>query len=207
MKKLLALLLAAVMCFSLVACGDENEQTKNPVLLYYESSVVNTNVFINIAKLADILEIVELTTENWNEYIKVYSYSIEKVETNAFDEVVSTEVITYKQLGAGNERYHCFEDVAIELKNKETGELISYKFGTAGISLEKMPEGFNLDDYDCTRIQGKLVFADLPEESLYTVSWDNRMHFSLSTKSKVSYELGIGNGTNAISAPITPYLD
>ena len=205
MKKLLTLLLAAVMCLSLVACGGKNSQ-KNPLLLYYESSVLETNVFINIAKLADILEIVELTTENWKEYIKVYSYSIENVKTNAFGEVVSTETLTYQQLGAGNERYHCFENVAIELKHKETGNLISHKFTTAGLHMDKLPKDFNPDDYDCTRIQGKLVFADLPEESLYTVSWDNNMHFSLSTKSKVSYQLTITNGTNAISSPMTVYL-
>ena len=207
MKKLLALLLAAVMCLSLAACGGgtTDTQTKNPVLLYYESSVLNTNVFINIDKLADILEIVELTTDNWREYIKVYSYSVETVETDAFGEVTSSETNTYYQLGAGNERYHCFEDVAIEQKNKETGELTIYEFNYAGE--DDIPEDFNLDNYECTRIQGKLVFADLPEESFYTVSWDNRMHFSLSTKSQVSYELGIDNGTNAIYAPITPYLD
>lgn len=207
MKRIFALALVVALCLSLVACGGDatNSKTKNPLLLYYESSAVNTNVFINIDRLADILEIVELTTENWKEYIKVYSYSIEKVETNAFGEVTSSETNTYYQLGAGNERYHCFENVAIELKNKATGELTIYEFNYAGE--DDIPEDFDLNNYECTRIQGKLVFADLPEESLYTVSWDNKKHFSLSTKSQVSYQLGLANGTNEIYAPITPYLD
>ena len=205
-KKILALILAVSLCFSLAACGGKANSQKNPLLLYYETSVLETNVFINIAKLSEILEIVELTTENWNEYIKVYSYSIEKVTTDAFDEVVSKEIITYEQFGAGNERYHCFEDVAIELKHKETGEVISCKFNTAGVKFDDMPEGFKTDDYDCTRIQGKLVFADIPQESLYEVSWDKNKHFSLSTKSKVSYQLTISNGTNAVTSPLTGYL-
>ena len=106
LARLLALLLVAIMAVSvLAACGGgtTDTQTKNPVLLYYDSDVLNTNVFINIDKLEDILEIVELTTENWDEYIKVYSYSVENVETNAFGDVISTETTTYNQLGAGNE--------------------------------------------------------------------------------------------------------
>ncbi len=196
MKKIISLLLAVVMCLSLVACGGESKDS----LILYKDGVPH----INIKKLPDILEIVELTTDNWKEYIKTYSYSIETVEKNAFDEVISTETTTYYQLGAGSERYHCFEDVAIELKNITTGDLIIYEFDEAGE--DDIPEDFNLNNYECTRIMGKLVFVNLPQESLYSESWTDNMCFRIS-QGAAYYTLSIDNGTNALNSRITVYLD
>lgn len=195
MKKILALLLVAVMCLSLVACGggetsntnDNNETlgnnsatngtvddtgnnntetgdntTENPVLLYDGSG----KAWFNKKVLPDLVETIELTTENWREYIKAYSYNIEKVEKDPFGEVVSTQIITRYMLGAGNERYHFFNGVAIELKNKETGELTIYELDDIGYSIAA---DFNLDNYECTRIQGNLYFLNFPDE-IFSVS-------------------------------------
>ncbi len=167
MKKILALLLAAVMCLSLVACGVDDagnnntetgdNTTENPVLLYDHYGTP----YINKMILPDLVETIELTTENWHEYIKAYSYDTETVEKDAFGEIVSTKKNTWYLLGAGNERYHLFNGVAIELKDKATGELTIYKFDFNGYYISA---DFNLDNYECTRIQGSLYFLNFPDE-------------------------------------------
>ena len=114
---------------------------------------------INGERFPEYVEFVDLTTENWKEYIKVYSYSYEeeKVEKDVFGDIVSSEVVTHtgQLLGAGNERYHSFVKANIELKDKTTGELTVYNLGREGV---KVGEDFNLDNYECTRINGKLCF-------------------------------------------------
>lgn len=207
MKKALSLVLALILCLSLCACSDTTpSQTNNssvegttPVLTDNpstdsitppESNTVDTSWLvsgetINVAKLREYIEIVELTTENWKEHFKVYSYSYteEKVEKDAFGEVVSTKTITHdgRAFGTGNERYHWYDDVIIELKNKATGVLSVYEFGPDGgsddknvaILLEELSyeegsnvEDFNLDDYECTRITGFIYYINLSIGSL-----------------------------------------
>lgn len=197
MKKILALLLSAVMCLSLVACGGgetpntngNNETlgnnsatngtvddtgnnntetgdntTENPVLLYDR----NGDPYINKKILADLVETIELTTENWREYIKAYTYDIETVEKDAFGEIVSSETTSHYCLGAGNEQYHLFDGVAIELKDKATGELTIYEFSYNGISIS---DDFNLENYECTRIQGYLYYLNFPDEAFSESNW------------------------------------
>ena len=229
MKKLIALLLAAVMCLSLVACSGEetpntngnnetlgnnsatngtvgdtgnnntetgDNTTENPVLLYDN----NGTAWFNKNVLPDLVETIELTTENWREYIKAYSYNIEKVEKDAFGEIVSTEIITQYMLGAGNERYHFFNGVAIELKNKETGELTIYEFNHGdGYSISA---DLNLDNYECTRIQGNLYFLNFPDE-IFTVS-DSFMLAAMDGEELICYSARYGfalkEGTKSIQA-------
>lgn len=180
MKKLLALLLAVVMCLSLVACGggetpntDDNEGTEQGEQLGDESTESETKHetfddvestttdgsnteetpfvvsyedrdWFNLIKFKTDVEIIELTVENWKDYIKVCSY----------DRCL---------LGAGKERYHCFEDVIMELKNKETGEVTTFEFGYNGYSVAN---DFSLGAYECTKIEGYLYYLNFPEEAL-----------------------------------------
>ena len=167
MRKALSLILVLVMCLSLCACGDSantpgttgDNNTDASLIIYNKKGTP----YLNARKIAEFIETIELTTDNWKEYIKVYSYEEEKVVKDAFGEIVSTETITHNQLGAGNERQHCFEDVVIELKEKATGEMITYVFDYAGHTVEKE---FNLDNYECTRIKGCLHFINFPEGTL-----------------------------------------
>ena len=170
MKKALSLILALVMCLSLCACGDsadtpsttdDNNNTDVSLIIYDKKGTP----CLNARKIDEFVETIELTTDNWREYIKVYSYEVEKVKKDAFGEIVSTETITYNQLGAGNEQQHCFEDVVIELKDKATGEMITYVFDYAGHIIKKE---FNLDNYECIRIKGYLHFINFPEGTLST---------------------------------------
>ena len=180
MKKIVVLLLAAIMCLSLVACGsgempntDDNSVTQQGEPLggeSTESEIKNETVddaestttdgsnreeapfivfyedreWFNLIKFKTDVEIIELTVENWKNYIKVCSY----------DRCL---------LGAGKERYHCFENVIMELKHKETGEVTTFEFDYDGYSVAN---DFSLDAYECTKIEGYLYYLNFPEDAL-----------------------------------------
>lgn len=167
MKNKLILTLAAVLCVSLCACGASSEnQSGNKV---NKSSVLvekDNMVCIKREKFSELLERIELTTENWKDYVHFYSCDEEVVHKDAFGEIISTETITHYCIGAGNQRYHQFQDAIIELKNKETGELTIYNLGYDNTC--EVPEDFNLDNYDCTRAKGRLYFVDIPLEALHS---------------------------------------
>lgn len=183
MKRVGLIVLSLLLCLNLCACdkGNQNEEqlgestnqennntahmggtlglSNQPLIM----EIVNGDGAINTVKLRGAIEIVELTTENWKEHFKVYSYSYteEKVEKDAFGEVVSTETITHSGyvLGAGNGRYHGYSDVAIELKDKATGELIVYETNNYDINVDA---DFSLDNYECTRIKGSIYYLNIP---------------------------------------------
>ncbi len=197
MKKALSLLLALVLCLSLCACKKDDGGIENPGQQIGSSGQQqdenNSEIevplvvqqgggskYINTVRLHEIVETIQLTTENWKDYIRVYSYSFDVVEAerDAFGEVVSTKTttVTRCQIGADNTRYHCFEGVAIELKNKSTNEVISYPFSYDGHELE---EAIDLSQYECTRIQGVLYFVDLPEEVIIQVEYNENRYFDM----------------------------
>lgn len=174
MKKALSLILALVLCLSLCACGggDQNEQLQKPnseestVQTEAESLIIQNpdyGTLINIKRFKEVLETVELTTENWMDYIEVCTYSKEIVEKDAFGEIVSTKTNTRYELGVKGNQYYHFRDFAIELKNKTTGELVTYK-GNGDAYIPEVKEDFSLDEYECTRIKGTLYLIDVPEE-------------------------------------------
>jgi hypothetical protein len=181
MKKALSLLLALVMCLSLCACGggkqDTQPQKPSSDNTSYDSvsqtegeSLIIQNPesgtpMINIKRFNELMVTVELTTENWMDYIEVCTYTREKVERDAFGEIVSTETVTYHELGAKGDRYYNFRDFVIELKNKTTGELETYK-GTNDAWIPGVEEDFRLDEYECTRIKVTIYFVDIPEEAV-----------------------------------------
>lgn len=203
MKRICLIVLSLLLCLSLCACdkdsqnggqfgGSQNEPNENtvqlggnddlrekPLIIYSEGG----KPYINTERFPECIETIVLTTENWKEYLKDYSYSYDevKVEKNAFGEVVSTETVTHtgRLLGADNERIHSFVDVAIELKNKATGELKTFSFSFCGCPIggemqiptngswyQGIPDDFSFDNYECTRIKGRLYYFNLPIDEL-----------------------------------------
>lgn len=173
MRKMLCLLLAFILCLSLCACGETEKpdgdsttgdmtpdegtnETKGEAMVLRDEE--NGYSFINQARFHELVEEVELTTENWLDYLEVYSYTEEKVEKDAFGEIVSTDTSTYYTLGAKNNRYYHLRRFVIEWKDKATGELEIHE----GEIVEK--ENFDLEQYECTRIKGTLYLIDIPEE-------------------------------------------
>lgn len=180
MKKLLFFLLAMAICISFAAC-DEGQSNGTTEPLSTDGPGANAGAdtswliqgeTVNVAALRESLEIVELTTDNWKEHFHAYHYSFsydeEKVEKDAFGEIVSTETVTHSgegyAFGAGNQRYHGYVDVIIELKDKTTGDLVVYTFGTTPDDQcdQYLEENLNLDNYECTRVKGSIYYFNIP---------------------------------------------
>ncbi len=204
MKKFIALFLVLAMLFSFAACGNddkvdkpEKDDTENVEKEKDDSVLIEKGgvIYIKYEKFGELLERIELTTENWKDYIKVSAYEEETVNRDAFGEIVSTETRTGYCIGAGNERYHQFQDAIIELKNKETGELTIYSLDgryNEGALSRYLTESINLDDYECTRIKGRLYFVDLPEEAILSpvTDWGYENGFILYSRgSSEPYEI------------------
>ena len=174
MKKALSLLLALVLCLSLCACGgegpdiqmpngDNTSQTEGDALIVQNPE--SGMPMINIKRFNELLVTVELTAENWMDYLEVCTYSREKVEKDAFGEIVSTETITHYELGAKGNKCYNFREFVIELKNKTTGELETYN-GHNDAYVPEVEEDFCLDEYECTRIKGTLYLVDIPDGAI-----------------------------------------
>lgn len=168
MKKFLACILIVMTCLSLVACGSGQPENGNSGNGSSSAANIigkdlNGDICIKPRKFGSIIERIELTMENWQDYIKVVSYDKTEIERNVFGDVISQTTETNYLLGTDTDRYHVFDfnRTAIELKNISTGETTIYTFGEFGRHVD---ENFNLDDYECIRIQGILYFLDIPEE-------------------------------------------
>lgn len=72
MKKIIALLLVAVMCFSLAACGGDNEASNNNEPQTNESGEKTAKA-------------VEISIDNWQEYFEIVER--EETEKNEFEEI------------------------------------------------------------------------------------------------------------------------
>lgn len=139
----------------------ENQTESEPLILYDETA---GHRYINIRRFRELLVTVELTTENWMDYIEVCSYTVEKIEKDDFGEIISTQTSTCYELGAKGNKYYHFQEFVIELRNKQTGKLVTYR-GHIDTTPE-VEEDFCLDQYECTRIKGTLYLIDIPEETI-----------------------------------------
>ena len=147
------------------ATGEEvtdstTENNERKPLIYYDAG---GEAHIDEEVFPERLEYVNLSTDNWREYIKAYSYSYEeeKVEKDIFGEITSTEIVTHTGhvLAVDNERYHSHDRIFIELKDKSTGDLTIYCLTHMGATIG---EDFDIDNYECTRVTGRICFLNVP---------------------------------------------
>ncbi len=96
-KKILCLLLATVMCFSICACGASVEINGGEKILSKE-------------EFESCSEYIELTTENWSDYLEIVEEEI--IETDAFGEETGRYTSTFLTL---KENCYISEDNAIRL--------------------------------------------------------------------------------------------
>ena len=193
MKKFLAILSVAVMSFSLVACGgptnDKNKPQTNESGSQQETEVNNTTqketentdeknefkrettedgyIVISKKEFASYITKVELTTENWKEYIDITEITEE--ERNGFGEIEKSNTFTgctFKNVAA------CyFDDVAIDFKITETGESLYCEGRFAEIVVPNdynfAWENYSIDDFTCEKIIGNLIIVkEFPNECL-----------------------------------------
>lgn len=123
---------------------------------------------LNAVLVGEHIDRIELTVDNWRDYIKVYQYDVEVVEKDAFGEVTNTEASTVIRLGYGTEQYH-YLDAIIELQHKETGEITTYGPASHLGKSFILDSSIDLDEYECTRIKGYLYFFDFTEEVIEEV--------------------------------------
>ena len=184
MKKIVAFILALVLCLGLVACGngsgntetqkpgegnidnDTTTQTEAEALIIQDPR--GDNLIINIMRFREIMQTVELTAENWMDYIEVCVYNKETTRRDAFGEITSVEKETLYELGAKGSKYYNLRDFAIEFKHKTTGELVTCK-GNNDAYIATVNEQFSLDDYECTRVKGTLYLLEIPEEVIIAI--------------------------------------
>ena len=179
MKKILAIILMAAICLSLASCAGFVGVSNELVITDDEG-----NSCINTARFKEIITQVELTEENWNEYIIVYSY--EEPENDGAGNIISDKMITHYRLGGGSEKYHAFmHDTTLELKHKETERVETFQLGTSGVGVN---ESFSLDDYEFVSVTGYLYFIDPPEEVIFELE-EGRNAFYVYTKSPINKDL------------------
>lgn len=170
MKKIIALILIVFMCLAFVAC-DEDEELENPsdetneisdkklLTKYDDVTIIKYSKFGKCIK-----EVIDLTTENWQDYLKILTYTEEVVEKDAFGEIISKTQVERRVLGIETEDYYRLEDCVVEFKHNQTGEIRLFQFNYDDGEIEN-PE-FDLKDYICTRIIGKLYIVYIPEEAI-----------------------------------------
>ena len=76
MKKIISALLALAFCISLCACGGSESNSGNNADNNTEES--GKEIVISKEELASYSEYIELTTENWSDYIEIVEEIIEK---------------------------------------------------------------------------------------------------------------------------------
>ena len=161
MKRLFALLLAVLMCLGVAACGDDTSKGGNETSEPVETVWLVDGNKINADRLRDDVYTVELTMDNWREYIKVYH----TVYTSLLGDGTFTEE-ECDVLGAGNERYHAYKGIQIHLTHKVTGDKYVKSFSRESTNDQPVEAGFNLDDYECTGVSGSICYWDYPIGSI-----------------------------------------
>ena len=153
---------------------------------------------LNAALVKEHIDRVELTVDNWKDYVKEYSYEVEVIEKDAFGEITKQEKLTVYRLGYGTERYHCLS-ATIELKHKETGDIVllggSLPVNSAIDINAVQLEPFHLDEYECTRIKGYMYFVDYPDEVFEEVLnvYDRYSYTSANAEIKVTSSFSEGS--------------
>lgn len=169
MKKVFILILTVLFC--LCGCGGngENSSDGSKIPAGVVGKDLNGEVCIKERNAGKIMESVELTAENWQDYLEVFSYEKVQIERDSFGEIISEYRDTVYLLGAKTDRYHGFSSpTAIELFHKETGERKVLEFYHEGAYVDAE---FDLNDYEFSRITGTIFFIDIPEEVVIRTQW------------------------------------
>ncbi len=106
---------------------------------------------INLDRFGECLTVVSLTIDNWRDYIEVITDN------------------SLREFGIKTNKYHYAEKVNFQLKHIETQETIDCSIRTAPFFFGNgLSQDFNLDDYECTEIKGKIYFVNLPNGVIHT---------------------------------------
>ena len=165
MKKRILLLLAAVLCVSLCACGGSVE-TNSGDRTDNKTEESGKEIVISKEELATYSEYIELTTENWSDYIEIVEEEI--IEKDAFGEETGRSIRVTIGLKDG-----CYI-------SKENAMRIIYKYdgvrdevwdGSMDIVFRDGYEGretvmtkSSIFDISCEKIKGTILKLTIPNE-------------------------------------------
>lgn len=163
MKKRILLLLAAVLCVSLCACGgSETSSGKNTDTKVEENE---KRIIITKEELETYSEYIELTTENWSEYIEIVEEEV--IEKDAFGEETGRYTKTCLTL---KDNCYISEDNALRLTymrdygsfvREETEDFVFYG-RKIGISVDMEYEII------CEKVKGTILKLTVPAEKWST---------------------------------------
>ena len=189
MKKKLVVLLAALMCISLCACGstestsrNSNNESTNNETTQSESSATEENnkpvegedyaigedgtIAISKKYCAENMTLVEITTENWKEYFQLVEETMGTVDD--FGEVTYTTKTVVKPYSEGKYVYGFYNPSnpeskgAFEFKNLKTEQTVSK------INLYDEVNGtdiiYGIDDFELTKVSATLMIINIPDE-------------------------------------------
>ena len=179
MKKNISILLSVLLISCVLVCGCSNDNWQGGNNSQNNGTDIRNNsnsedTIIEKKDFIEYCEIVELTKENWKDYFEIATEEKTHTTKDDFGDIVSSTVETKYVLRVKDrgEFTGGFLDVAIELNNLKDGTLKIYK-GNNGYegshSIGVVNETDTIDDFECTRIKGKLIFAmNVPKDYIYT---------------------------------------
>ena len=134
MKKILAIILAALMCLSLCACAGEENNSEGTSEVQNENTPTETTApseettDTEPSETEPVYETVELTLENWQDYFEFRE--IKKIKINGFGEFNGADVLYYLVTKDG-----------IELDTKNSSVTVRYlvttEYKPCSVDLEK----------------------------------------------------------------------
>ena len=155
-KKIVVLLsLVLVMCSLFCACG--SDETKKADTQNEEvKEVEQEEETLKYSDLSQYAEVVELTTENWKDYLEIAPPPADKQHL--------TCVLQIKDLGQYAEDFYGANMI----------EFSNYKFadddmGTTPFIWCDTEKVYNIDELECIKIYGKIILLkDVPQEMVQT---------------------------------------
>ena len=184
MKKIISLLLVAMMCLSLCACGG-SETTEIRIEENYEAKDGNTFdyvLYISTNEFKKHLKKVTLTKENWKEYFGDCEFTEHFVVRNAFGEIEEEYDNVYN--GFGGEKIVALNNVAFKFSsmkrvNSDGVTEIIYPEGKDYFVVE-MPRSFYdwriedpwsnglqpYEDSECIDVIGEIIVWDIDISTL-----------------------------------------
>lgn len=167
MKKNILLLLAVVLCISLCACGGSTE-TNSGNNTDNKTEESGKEIVISKEELATCSEYIELTTENWNDYIEIVEKEI--IEKDAFGEETGRSIRTFLTL---KDNCYISEDNAIRLTYARDYDSFvrehTEDFVFASTVGEKMGISIDMEqEIICEKVKGTILKLTVPAEKWNT---------------------------------------
>ena len=198
MKKKVRIIFSVLLIFSVLVCGCSNNNSQGGNNSNNQSSgsnsqesgsnaeseivTIDDNVYLDGESFPNHIKTIEMTKENWKDYLELVREEKTDTHTDAFGEVISTNnyacyYLKIKDIG----QFTCgLSSALIEFTDIQSGEVLYFRESVpyysfslsseAGILIEKQyntDETRTIDDFECMRIKGEIIFImDIPQEVL-----------------------------------------